>query len=217
MAVASSTGTPLLLAGLLEWPDLDGCAAGLGPLGRPRERGVQVGRGDDPEAAELLLGLRERPIGGDHLAVLGADDRGRLGRVEAAGEDPDPGGLDLGVERVDRLVPPLDLVLRGDRLPLDHVHRKQVLPHASSPFTWPGTAPAPHLCLRTPPAGIDTRPAPRAADRPQPGTPIRYETRRRVTRGGGARENAKEAPAAAGTSRWPGRTGKPAGRGVSGR
>src|SRR5215472_14272540 len=98
--MASATGTPLLLAGLLEWPDLDGCAAGLGSLGRPRQRGVQVGGGYDPESAQLLLGLRERPVGGDHPAVLGADDRGRLGRVEAAGEDPDPGGLDLGVELV---------------------------------------------------------------------------------------------------------------------
>src|SRR5438477_9699063 len=104
MATASATGTPLFPAGVLERPDLDGRTARLGPLGRPGERGVQVGGLDDPEAAQLLLGLRERPIGGDHLPILGTDDRGRLGRVEAAGEDPDPGGLELGVERVDRLV-----------------------------------------------------------------------------------------------------------------
>ena len=148
----------------------------------PPRRARRPGRGpDDPEAAQLLLGLRERPVGGDHLAVLGADDRGRVGRVQAAGEDPGPGGLELGVERVDRLVPPLDLVLRGDRLPLRHVHREQVLPHASSPFTWPGTMPAPHLCSRTPPAGIDTRPAPAPVSRRggRPCAAVRYYVTKR--------------------------------------
>ncbi len=47
-----------------------GAAAGDGGLGGPRQRGVEVGGLDDPEAAELLLGLGERAVGRHHVAVL---------------------------------------------------------------------------------------------------------------------------------------------------
>ena len=76
----------LLPRGLLERPDLHPRAAGGRPLGGPFEGGVQVDDRDDPKPAQLLLGLGERPVGGDHLTALGANDRGRGGRVQAAGE-----------------------------------------------------------------------------------------------------------------------------------
>ena len=37
------------------------------------ERGVQVGRLDHPEAADLLLSLGERAVGGDDLAARGSE------------------------------------------------------------------------------------------------------------------------------------------------
>ena len=82
------------------------------PLAAQRQRGVQVGGLDDPEAAELLLGLGERTVGGDDLAALAADHRGGGRRVQAAGEHPGAGRLQLGVEGVHRLVRPLDLLRR---------------------------------------------------------------------------------------------------------
>src|SRR6185312_5078077 len=54
----ASTGTVLRLLGL-ERPDLDRTHAGRGSLRRQRQCGVQVGRFDDPEATEVLLGLGE--------------------------------------------------------------------------------------------------------------------------------------------------------------
>ena len=55
------------------------------------QRGVEVGRLDDPEAAEVLLRLRVRPVGDDRLGPGAVDRRGRLDRLEAAGEHPDAG------------------------------------------------------------------------------------------------------------------------------
>ena len=65
--------------------------AGPGQLAAPRERGVEVGRLDDRESADVLLALGERAVGHEHLAVLEPDHRGRAGRVQPAGEDPDAG------------------------------------------------------------------------------------------------------------------------------
>ncbi len=79
----------LLVLGLvLERADLDRESASLGRLGRPGQRGIQIRRLDHPEPAELLLGLRERPFGGEDLIALDAHDRRRGRRVQAAGEDP---------------------------------------------------------------------------------------------------------------------------------
>ncbi len=53
---------------------------------RPRDAsGLEVGRVDDRETAEVLLALGERPlaVGEQHLAVAVADDRGSAGRAEA--------------------------------------------------------------------------------------------------------------------------------------
>ena len=80
-----------------------GTLAGGGRLGRPRERGVEVGGLDDPEAADLLLGLGERAVGGEDLAVLA---RGRRSPCRACGarrRTPSALGLQLLVEGVDVL------------------------------------------------------------------------------------------------------------------
>src|SRR5215471_7774826 len=152
------TGHALLLGFVLERPDLHRPATGGGTLGRPVERGVQVGGLDDPEPAQLLLGLRERPVGRDHLAALRADDRGGGRRVEPAGEHPGPGRLDLSVVGVNCLEGPLYLGLGRDGLSVDRVRGEQVLLHAESPFLWVSVRPASHHCSRTPVTGIDTRP-----------------------------------------------------------
>lgn len=54
---------------------------------------------DDVEAAEMLLGLHERAVRGQHRAVGHAHDGGGVGLVQAAGEDPGAARL----ERLDRI------------------------------------------------------------------------------------------------------------------
>ncbi len=75
----------------LERTDLDRTHAGRRRFGRPLEGGVEVRRLDDPEAAEVLLGLGERTVGHDGVAARGADDGRDLGRFESAAEDPGSG------------------------------------------------------------------------------------------------------------------------------
>ena len=76
-----------------------------------RQRGVEVGRLDDPEAAEPLLGLGERAVGDDRLGAGGVDHgRGRLDGRQAAGEHPGALGLQLLVEAVDGLEDRLHLL-----------------------------------------------------------------------------------------------------------
>ncbi len=71
--------------------------AGTG--GRPAagdvERGVEVRGLDDPEAAEVLLRLGERPVGDDRLRAGAVDHGAVLDRLQAAGEDPAARGLQL--------------------------------------------------------------------------------------------------------------------------
>ena len=86
-------------------------AAGGGSLGRPIQGGVQVGGLDHPDAADLLLGLRVGPVGGDDLAALGTDDRGRGRWMQTAPEHPDASRLHFAVEGIDRLVGLLYLLL----------------------------------------------------------------------------------------------------------
>ena len=74
---------------VLEGPDLDRLAAGAGRLGRPCERRVEIGRLDDPEPADVFLGLRERSVRTGSSA-LRPDDGGRGRRQKAAAEDPRP-------------------------------------------------------------------------------------------------------------------------------
>src|SRR6266704_884586 len=69
-------------------PDLDPAGGSRALLGE-RDGLVQVGRLDDVEAAQGLLGLHERPVGDGGVARLPAADRGGRGRrlKGLAGED----------------------------------------------------------------------------------------------------------------------------------
>ena len=79
-----------------------GALARDGGLRRPRQRGVEVGGLDDPEAAELLLRLGERAVGGRSTSPFcDPDDRGGVGGVQPAGEHPGARGLHLLVDGVD--------------------------------------------------------------------------------------------------------------------
>src|ERR1700736_4669097 len=117
---------------VLERADLDRAAARLRTAARDLKGSVQVGGVDHPEAADLLLALGERAVGGDDLAALRPDDRGGVRREQSAGENPLPRRHQLAVERVDCLVGLLYLRFRRGRLSLDHVHGKQVLLHVGS-------------------------------------------------------------------------------------
>src|SRR5688500_16962975 len=94
----------------LERSDLDGTAAGLRRLGGDLQCRVEVGCLDDPETAEVLLGLGERSVGRDHLVTGGVDGGRCLDRLQATAEDPVAVGLELLVERVDGVVDRLELV-----------------------------------------------------------------------------------------------------------
>src|ERR1700730_4450446 len=117
---------------VLERPDLDRAAARLRTAACHLKGVVQVGGTDHPEAADLLLALGERAVGGDDLAALRPDDRGGVRREQPAGENPLPRRHQLAVERVARVEGLLHLRFRRGRLSLDHVHRKQVLLHLGS-------------------------------------------------------------------------------------
>src|SRR5262245_26485816 len=54
----------------------------------PLERGVEIGRLDDGEAADVLLALGERTICHEHVAVTKLHDRCSTGRMQASGKHP---------------------------------------------------------------------------------------------------------------------------------
>src|SRR5438445_6544913 len=118
-----------------ERADLDRLRDCCGGLRRPGERGVEVIGLDDVEAAEVFLRLREGAVGGQHLAVGQAHDRGGVGFVQAAGEDPGASRLDLLLEHADPLheLPHLLLAHWLAGLALDGVHGQQVLRHGDPP------------------------------------------------------------------------------------
>src|SRR2546421_6793195 len=140
-ARSSSLGTESMscsLSGLgyvSERPDLDrlrDCCAGLRG---PGERCVEVVGLDDVEAAEVLLRLRERAVGGQHLAVGHAHDRCGVDVVQSAAEQPSAGRLHLLLEDADPLheLPHLLLGHRVTALALDAVDGQQVLRHRGPP------------------------------------------------------------------------------------
>ena len=116
--------------------------AGRRRLGRELEGGVQVSALQDPEAAEPLLGLRERSVGDDRRAARGVHRRGRLDRLEPTAEHPHAVGHQPLVERVHLGVHPLHLLGGGHGRALDGVHGQHVLGHRWSPSSrraggWP--------------------------------------------------------------------------------
>src|ERR1022692_2833125 len=146
MAEASKDGCVMSVAGVLlgtgillgtgvhlERAHLDRAAAGFRRFRRPRQRRIQVVRLDDPESAELLLGLGEGAIGGEYLAVAHPHHGRDAGRLQAAGEDPGPRLAERGVDRLDVVVHLLHDLLRRGGLAIDVVHGQQVLLHGCLP------------------------------------------------------------------------------------
>ena len=89
---------------VLERTDLDRAHAGRRALRRPRERGVEVGQLEDPEAAELFLRLSANgPSVMTGSPSVGAHDGRGARLVQTAAEHPQALGHELGVERVDLL------------------------------------------------------------------------------------------------------------------
>src|SRR5215207_687878 len=83
--VSAATLTPRLSGRhvhLHDRPDLDRPAADVGDPGGDLDRLVQVLGLDDVEAAELLLGLGERPVGAEGRAVAHPHGGGRRGRLQ---------------------------------------------------------------------------------------------------------------------------------------
>ena len=150
-------------------PDLDRQLARGRGLARPGERGVQVGRPDDPEPADVLLALGERPVGDEHVAAVRPQHGGRVRRVQAAGEDPGARRLHLGVHRVDVAHDRLE-DLRRRRIPVRLVDAEQVLLHLGHP---PDATPAGSLHPLHEPPG---------ADRQRPGTTRNPAPRGRIPR-----------------------------------
>src|SRR5262245_35618309 len=88
----------------LDRPDLDAPTEVLVQLGRrvlrrDLDRLVEVARLDQEVAAELLLGLGERPVGHEDLAAARAQAHGVLGGRERADLEQLAGTLQLGVVR----------------------------------------------------------------------------------------------------------------------
>src|ERR1022692_4894650 len=131
--VMSAARVLLASGAVLERAHLDRAAAGFRRLRRPRQRRIQVGRLDDPESAELLLGLGEGAIGGEYLAVAHPHHGRDAGRLQAAGEDPGPRLAERGVDRLDVVVHLLHDLLRRGGLAIDVVHGQQVLLHGCLP------------------------------------------------------------------------------------
>src|SRR6266508_763049 len=145
LAAASPSPTRSGLGGG-ERPDLDRLPDRRGGLGCPDQRGIQILRLDDVEAAQMFPRLHKRPVGGHHLTVGNAHHGGSVGLVQAAGEDPGPGRLQLLVEDLDLLPGLLDLLVghRVADLAVDAVDRQQVLRHGGL-LLWLGrVGPAAH-------------------------------------------------------------------------
>src|SRR5947209_13409742 len=152
--ITTAAGSDLGL--VMEGPDLDGGLAGNGRLLGPGQGRVQILGLDDPEAADLLTGLRERTVGGQDVAVLLAHDGGRRRLVQPTGEDPGPFLLHRLVEGIHVPERLLHRLLRRRLLPLHHVHREQVLLHRGL-LGSTGTLPASRH--------LHERPAPRSTQR----------------------------------------------------
>src|SRR6266542_2018477 len=134
---AARAGTRGSVLGLvLERPHLDRQRDRPGGLTAPFERGVEVGRPDDHEAAAVLLALGVRAVGREHLAVLEPHDGGRARGVQAPVEDPRARGLDLPDQGVD--VPHHLLEIHGGwGRSVGLVDAEQVLLHRVSLLTLP--------------------------------------------------------------------------------
>lgn len=78
--------------------EFEPAVAALGAVDGELTDDVEAGRLDDPEAAEVLLGFQERPVGEQGPAAPGVDHGRGRGRCEAAGDDPVAAGHEPVVE-----------------------------------------------------------------------------------------------------------------------
>ena len=83
-------------------------------------------------AADVLLALGEWPVGDQHVAAVGPQHRGRVRRMQAAGEHPGPRGSHLRVHRLNVFHDRLEDLGRG-RVPVRLVDAEQVLLHGVHP------------------------------------------------------------------------------------
>src|SRR5205809_2816715 len=118
-----------------ERADLDRLRDCCGGLRRPSERGVEVFGLDDVEAAQVFLRLRKWAVGGQHLVVGHACDRGGVWFVQGAAEDPGACRLHLLLEDADPFheLPHLLLGHRVAGLALNPVDGQQVVRHCGPP------------------------------------------------------------------------------------
>src|SRR5712691_3796682 len=135
LGAASMSCSPSGLGYMSERADLDRLRDCRGGLRRPSERGVEVFGLDDVEAAEVFLRLREGTVGGQHLAVGHACDRGGVWIVQGAPEDPGACRLHLLLEDADPFheLPHLLLGHRVAGLALNAVDGQQVVRHGGPP------------------------------------------------------------------------------------
>src|SRR2546426_6565356 len=103
LGAASMSPTLSGLGYVSERADLDRLRDCCGGLRRPGERGVEVFGLDDVEAAQMFLRLRERPVGGQHLAISHSHDCGGVRVVAHAPAEPGACRLHLLLEDVDPL------------------------------------------------------------------------------------------------------------------
>src|SRR5690348_4140611 len=73
---------------LLERPHFDRHTDGAREFAPPCQCGVEIGRLEQRDAADLLLALDERTIGGNEVAALLTKHGCGIWRCEAAAEDP---------------------------------------------------------------------------------------------------------------------------------
>jgi hypothetical protein len=119
-----------------------------GSLAPPRQCLVQISGLQHPKTSYVLLGLRVRPVGDEHLTIGLRPQRPRAaGRREAADELPDTGSHHPLVERVDLAVH--RFVLDGRVVVVGMVDSNQILWYDSSPlFTVTPTAVAHRSVVR---------------------------------------------------------------------
>src|SRR5665648_72758 len=161
----------------VERTDLDLAPARLGPLGRELERHVEVGRVDDPETPDDLLGLEVGAVGHHRRLTHAVDDGRRRCRLKPTGEDPVAIGVKLLIEgagRGERLLHLLLGAVTAELVPFGGaVHGQQVVRHPSSPQVRavPMTTFYSHherhpadttICHRRPCDGVPQRPTVRA-------------------------------------------------------
>ncbi len=92
----------------------------------PRECCVEVRGLDDPEAADVLLALGERPVGEQRLAIVNPYNGGGARRVQPAGEHPHAGPCSSAFSSFIADISPASLGRRR-RCVVNHVHAEQVL------------------------------------------------------------------------------------------